>query len=318
MLTNPHDTCAQIINTLRISGLTYTLNETPYSVYLTLRKKFIKEYTPHSQPITDAPYNAQKPNTESNVDKIKEHEDKIAQLQEALKNEIDQHNATKHQLVETEAEAEKLDYINNMNIKESNELHSNHIATIHKLKSELAEEVDSHAQTEHTLKQLEEEVEKLQAELKKKMNDETSAIEEKQSLFSKLEDSEQAIENLNSLTRSLNKKLLHYEKKQADLAALDTFVLNAKVRELENAVNAKNRIISLLEDKSKLSQNEIDHLRLSQCHSASPQLGTPAHSPSQSGTLSGISQLGTDTLHVDRNCNLHLKNSTTLSAASPV
>ena len=78
MLTNPHDTCAQIINTLRISGLTYTLNETPYSVYLTLRKKFIKEYTPHPQPITDAPYNAQKTHTESNVDKINEHEDKIA------------------------------------------------------------------------------------------------------------------------------------------------------------------------------------------------------------------------------------------------
>ena len=88
MLTNPHDTCAHIINTLRISGLTYTLNETPYSVYLTLRKKFIKEYTPLSQPLTDAPYNAQKPHTESKVDKIKEHEDEIAQLQEALKNEI--------------------------------------------------------------------------------------------------------------------------------------------------------------------------------------------------------------------------------------
>ena len=282
MLTNPHDTCAQIINTLRISGLTYTLNETPYSVYLTFRKKFIKEYTPHSQSITDAPHNAPKPHTESNVDQIKEHEDKIAQLQGALKNEIDQHNATKHQLLETDAEAEKLDYINNMNIKESNELHSNHIATIHKLKSELAEEVDSHAQTEHTLKQLEEEVEKLQAELKKKMNNETSAVEEKQSLFSKLEDSEQAIKNLNPLTQSLNKKLLHYEKKQADLAALDTFVLNAKVRELEDAVNAKNRIISLLEDKSKLSQNEVDNLHLSHCHSASPQLSTPAHSPSQS------------------------------------
>ena len=117
MLTNPHDTCAQIVNTLRISGLTYTLNETPYSVYLTLRKKFIKEYIPQSQPLTQASHNTQ----ESKVDKSKEHEDQIAQLQEALKSEIDQHSATKQQLSETEEEAEKLDYINNMNIKESNE-----------------------------------------------------------------------------------------------------------------------------------------------------------------------------------------------------
>ena len=44
MIINPHITCAQVLDTLKKSGLTYTLNETPYSVYLTLRKKFIKEY----------------------------------------------------------------------------------------------------------------------------------------------------------------------------------------------------------------------------------------------------------------------------------
>ena len=79
MLTNPHDTCAQIINTLRMSGLTYTLNETPYSVYLTLRKKFIKEYIPQPQ------HNTNEHPVVSQDDKIKEHEDQIAQLQEALK-----------------------------------------------------------------------------------------------------------------------------------------------------------------------------------------------------------------------------------------
>ena len=146
MLINPHDTCAQIINTLRISGLTYTLNETPYSVYLTLRKKFIKEYIPQSQPLTQA---SQSHNTqESKVDKTKEYEDQIAQLQEALKSEIDQHSATKQQLSETEEEAEKLNYINNMNIKESDELHARHIATIHQLQSELAEAVDGHARSQ--------------------------------------------------------------------------------------------------------------------------------------------------------------------------
>ena len=307
MLTNPHDTCAQIINTLRISGLTYTLNETPYSVYLTLRKKFIKEYTP--QPFT-TPHNSQKHHYESKIVKAREHEEKIAQLQEALENEIDQHNSTKHQLSETEAEAEKLNYINNMNIEESEKLHANHIRTVHELKSELAEEVDGHARTEQALKQLEEEVEKLQDELKKKMNDEIVNVEEKESMYSKLEDNEQAIDNLNSLTRSLNKKLLRYEEKHADLATLDTFVLNAKVRELEDTVNAKERIIALLEEEAKSSQQVIDHLRQSQCHSASAPPGTPApaHTPTQSRTLSGISQLDTDTLltHVDSNCNLHI------------
>ena len=111
------------------------------------------------------------------------------------------------------------------------------------------------------------------------MDNEISVMEEKVSLKSELEDTEQAIENLSSLTRSLNKKLLHYEEKQADLAALDTAVLNAKVRELEDTVNAKIRIISLLENEAKLSQNEI-------YHSASAPSGTPARTPSQSGTPS--------------------------------
>ena len=113
MFTNPHDTCAQIINTLRTSGLTYSLKETPYSVYLTLRKKFIKEYTP--QPLTQL-HRAQ-------VDKASEYENTISKLQEALENELAQHNVTKHELAQTEIEAEKLvDHINNINAKESSNL----------------------------------------------------------------------------------------------------------------------------------------------------------------------------------------------------
>ena len=74
--------------------------------------------------------------------------------------------------------------------------------------------------SEHALKKLEEEVEELNDELKKKIDNEIIVMEEKESLKSELEDSEQAIENLNSLTRSLNKKLLHYEEKQVDLGDL--------------------------------------------------------------------------------------------------
>ena len=47
MVINPHVSCAKVLDTLKYSGLTYTLNETPYSVYLTVRKKYTKEYSPN-------------------------------------------------------------------------------------------------------------------------------------------------------------------------------------------------------------------------------------------------------------------------------
>ena len=46
MVVTAHVTCAQVLDTLRSSGLTYTINETPYSVYLTVRKKYTKDYSP--------------------------------------------------------------------------------------------------------------------------------------------------------------------------------------------------------------------------------------------------------------------------------
>ena len=85
MMTNPPDTSAQIINTLRISGLNYSLKETPYSVYLTLRKKFVKEYSP--QPIIQT-HNAQEHLIEDKVNNTSEHENTIIKLREALINEL--------------------------------------------------------------------------------------------------------------------------------------------------------------------------------------------------------------------------------------
>ena len=41
--TNPHDDCAKVLETLKSSGLVYHLSETPYSAYITVRKKYIKE-----------------------------------------------------------------------------------------------------------------------------------------------------------------------------------------------------------------------------------------------------------------------------------
>ena len=61
-----------------------------------------------------------------------------------------------------------------------------------------------------------------------------------------------------------------------------------------------------------------NNLHQSHCHSESAHHGTQARTPSQSATLSGISQFGTDTLstHVDKNCNPHPINCTS-SLATP-
>ena len=146
MVSNPHDTCAQILNTLRISGLTYTLNETPYSVYLTLRKKFLKEYSP--QPSSQS-HITQKHLNDQKVDKTSEYENTISKLQEALNNEISNPNATKNKLSHSETEAEKLvDHINNLHIREEH-----CTSMIHELQKELAEETDGYAKYEHALQQ---------------------------------------------------------------------------------------------------------------------------------------------------------------------
>ena len=194
MLTNPHDTCAQIINTLRTSGLTYTLNETPYSVYLTLRKKFLKEYIP--QTLNQATNKQNDPK----IDKTSEYENTISKLREALNNEIADHNATKNELSHTESEAEKLvEYINKINSKEE---HST--SMIHTLQIELAEEADGHSKSEHALQQLEGKMENLQLELQEKVNHVARVIEEKEALTDKLEDAEQAMRELENTVKEKN------------------------------------------------------------------------------------------------------------------
>ena len=46
MILNPHLVCARVLNTLRISCLTYSLNETPFSCNIVLRKKYVKNFEP--------------------------------------------------------------------------------------------------------------------------------------------------------------------------------------------------------------------------------------------------------------------------------
>ena len=106
MIINPHNTCAKILDTLRSSGLTYTLNETPYSVYLTVRKKYTKEYTPSQH------------TNNLDTDKCK---DTLAQL---LQEEIANHNLTRQELAQKDEELGRAVDANNQNIDESREQYS--------------------------------------------------------------------------------------------------------------------------------------------------------------------------------------------------
>ena len=54
MNQSPHLTCAKVLDTMRLS--TYILTETPYSANLSLKKKFIKEYTPSPTPHLAGPW----------------------------------------------------------------------------------------------------------------------------------------------------------------------------------------------------------------------------------------------------------------------
>ena len=55
MSISPADkACAEVINSLKISGLTWGVQETPYSAYLTIRKKFQKSAViPHLSASSD-------------------------------------------------------------------------------------------------------------------------------------------------------------------------------------------------------------------------------------------------------------------------
>ena len=46
MIKNPHLVCERVLNTLKVSGLTYSLTETPFSCNIELRKKYVKNFVP--------------------------------------------------------------------------------------------------------------------------------------------------------------------------------------------------------------------------------------------------------------------------------
>ena len=300
MLISPHVTCAQVLDTLKTSGLTYTLNETPYSVYLTVRKKYTKEYTPSQH------------TNNLDTDKCK---DTLAQL---LQEEIANHNLTRQELVQKDEELGRAVDANNQNVEESRVQYFRQLDTITKLTDELAKEEEEHTQAEHALRSLEEKVEKLESKLERDSKDNRAYVEEKDSLQEKLEDAEQEIENSHKLIKNLNEKILHFELKQAELNSLDTTIMKAKVTELEGIIKGKNQIISVLTDQAKLSLQEITKLRQSSgplASSDTPHLDTSEHLPSpryysSPGTPPpSSSQSGTSTRNVQSSKTLrsHMK-----------
>ena len=122
MLISAHVTCAQVLDTLKTSGLTYTLNETPYSVYLTVRKKFTKEYTPS---LSTQATNEQN----NNVVDISKYEDILGKLHD----EISNHILTKRELSEREEELSQAVDANNLNIEDSKNQHFSQVETISQL-----------------------------------------------------------------------------------------------------------------------------------------------------------------------------------------
>ena len=287
MLISPHATCAKVLDTIKYSGLTYTLNETPYSVYLTVRKKYTKEYS-HSE-------HTLKHDTA-------DCKDNLVQL---LQEEIANHNATKQELALKDEQLGRAVDTNNQNIEESRAQHFRQVNTITKLTDDLAKEVEEHSQAEHALRKLEEKVENLESILDKEINDKEANIEEKESLHEKLIDADQEIQNTRKIIRELNEKLLQYEFKHAKLASLDTAILKAKVTDLEGTITGKDQIISLLKEQAQLSLKEITKLRQNPGQSAS-------------GTTH-ITQSDTKSSHPDTSLHLHLAPPcSTSSSCTPI
>ena len=225
MLINPHTTCANILDTLRSSGLTYTLNETPYSVYLTVRKKFIKEYT-HTQSTQNSQATTEQNN---NVVDMSKYEDVLAKLHD----EISNHISTKHELSEREEDLSKAVEANNWNIEDSRLQHFRQVETISKLTAELAQEVDEHAQSEAAIRKLEEKLENYQIQLEEKVNHAARLEEEKVSLVEKNERLEDSIKEKNSnisllkgQVKSSHNEIAKLRQQQPNSASHDTPILS--------------------------------------------------------------------------------------------
>ena len=170
-LASPHVDCANILKALRSSGLVYYLNETPFSAYISVRKKYIKEYSA-SKGFTKSPTN----DTGHTRNQITEENTK---LKDALAQEVAEHNKTK--------------------------------LLIKAMKDELAQETDHREHSEHALRKLEFENKKQEDEIAKAVQYHADSVEETETLRNKLQDAEQASKIYTELNKKLTDKLVRLE-----------------------------------------------------------------------------------------------------------
>jgi hypothetical protein len=87
-MVNPaHYTCSKLLDAIKSSQLDFLLQETPYSVFLTIRKKYIKSFEPASK------------------EELFEHESVIEDLKQENEN---LRNAAKEITIENEANKNKV------------------------------------------------------------------------------------------------------------------------------------------------------------------------------------------------------------------
>jgi hypothetical protein len=131
------------------------LTETPYSTYISIRKKFTKGFSPITPSSTSSLTSS---STSSVVDTNLFSNDNQTQASEI---EIANHNHRKNQLLVNEAELSKLGEHYEKLVIETKSEQTKLTSSITKLKQELYTEIDDHAKSEQELRRLEEKCETL-------------------------------------------------------------------------------------------------------------------------------------------------------------
>ena len=155
MHTSPQLHCANVLDTLRVSGLIYTLKETPYSAYLTLRKRFTKEFLSstdlsHTHAPTlvhtpaHAPPHAPAHTSSHTPPQLEPHHIQLLQtntyLKQALELELANHANTKYQLSVRETGFLKLSNQNEHKINDTFNEHYKLATSVSILTHDLAKE----------------------------------------------------------------------------------------------------------------------------------------------------------------------------------
>ena len=94
--SSPHNACGQILFSLKMSKLNYVVKETPYSAYVTIRKKFIQSHEAIQPPfmnIHDEKSNISEKEMDSLKERNKDLETKIALLTIGLDEAEDKNKA---------------------------------------------------------------------------------------------------------------------------------------------------------------------------------------------------------------------------------